>query len=326
MIHVSFSKSIWKPWLIIASYLLISGCASYHYDSRTVYQGTSSEWKTPHNDNQVTDILFEDMKLDQNRFRVTINKVEYEEEYSSDLYHKEVKTRRDPDLVMILIATPVLWIPCFLDDRPFNMCFGGNGRWRYVSKETKNTHASGQTRPASRPLKRNYDTLVTLVSYDENKKLQDRGFLSIVTSKGGIDIELKDAVKSLPQKPTSLDIIVGLTVNGKQYQQKWPFNEQQVAALNLYSEHWLPLQVRKDNYMQSLKKALLADDHSKAVIQFQKLEALEIPLPDSFYFKYGFSLNQISEKDKARKYIVRYISNAGREGKYYLQALELLNN
>ena len=61
-----------------------------------------------------------------------------------------------------------------------------------------------------------------------------------------------------------------------------------------------------------------------AVLELQEQHDLE--LPEQFSFRYAGVLDQLGLYDEAVRYVTEYLNVAGRDGKYYRDALELLDS
>lgn len=91
----------------------------------------------------------------------------------------------------------------------------------------------------------------------------------------------------------------------------------------------LPPEVKRDQYLKGLSKAYKAKDYVKAETYFSKLDALvtehKVKLPSSyFYFKADTFLKN-NKMLKAYTYAEKYVENSNSKGKYYSQALEILD-
>ena len=89
--------------------------------------------------------------------------------------------------------------------------------------------------------------------------------------------------------------------------------------------HALPKEILADKYLVGAKTSIDKQDYQGANEYFEKIVALDITLPDDFYFQYGKNALATKEYDKSLKYINLYLEKAGNTGKYYRDALLMSN-
>jgi len=86
----------------------------------------------------------------------------------------------------------------------------------------------------------------------------------------------------------------------------------------------LPIEVQVDLYMAELTRLLEYDDNVGIVILVPKIRALNIEIPDALYFIEARALHATGDAIKARESLLVYLNQAGREGRYYDEATNLL--
>jgi len=86
----------------------------------------------------------------------------------------------------------------------------------------------------------------------------------------------------------------------------------------------LSKEIRADQYMVTVKKALDKNDHRKALKYMKKIETLEVKLPNSFYYFKANAQYKSDESKNAKYSLEKYLESEGRQGKYYSEAIELL--
>ena len=86
----------------------------------------------------------------------------------------------------------------------------------------------------------------------------------------------------------------------------------------------LPVEIQADLIMKSAKKNMVAEKWDATVMDFEKLMKLGIELPDAFHFNYGKVLFKAGKYGDSLVYLKKYIKSAGREGKYYSDALDIV--
>lgn len=97
-------------------------------------------------------------------------------------------------------------------------------------------------------------------------------------------------------------------------------------ALLLSAAAWaLPPQIEADRQLLQAKTALDANDYDTAIQSFGKAAALNVKMPDTFYFHFGKAYSGAKKWDKARAAYEQYLTQAGARGKFYREALEGFN-
>lgn len=84
----------------------------------------------------------------------------------------------------------------------------------------------------------------------------------------------------------------------------------------------LPPEVEADRYLMAAKQEMLAENYDGARDYFKKVVALNVALPDAFYYQYGKVLLKAGDSADAKTQFEAYINKAGRGGKYYVKAME----
>lgn len=87
----------------------------------------------------------------------------------------------------------------------------------------------------------------------------------------------------------------------------------------------LPPEIEADRLAIKAKAALEAKDHAQAVESFERMEKLNVPLPQSFHYLKGVALNGMNRYGAAKRALEKYLAIAGTTGKFYKEALEAIN-
>lgn len=87
----------------------------------------------------------------------------------------------------------------------------------------------------------------------------------------------------------------------------------------------LPKDVRRDKYMVALTAHLKNESYEDALLYFEWLERLGSKLDPSFNYFYGEALLKTGYPEQAISKLYVYIQEVGASGKYYIKALELVN-
>ena len=91
----------------------------------------------------------------------------------------------------------------------------------------------------------------------------------------------------------------------------------------------LPPEIQADRHLMQAKMAIAEQDFLRAktamdtILELQAQHDLE--LPEHFSFQYAEVLDRLGLHDDAIKYVTKYLTVAGRDGKYYRAALKLLD-
>jgi len=86
----------------------------------------------------------------------------------------------------------------------------------------------------------------------------------------------------------------------------------------------LPIEVQVDLYMAELTRLLEYDDNVGIVTLVPKIRALNIEIPDALHFIEARALHATGDAIRARESLLVYLNQAGREGRYYDEATNLL--
>ena len=90
----------------------------------------------------------------------------------------------------------------------------------------------------------------------------------------------------------------------------------------------LPPEIMADKYLIHAEQLYAAEDHSRAFEMMRKIVALQkahdLKLPDDFHFKYARVALAADSLKIALKSVGKYLSAAGKDGKFYNEALVLL--
>ena len=102
------------------------------------------------------------------------------------------------------------------------------------------------------------------------------------------------------------------------------FSSPVVSAAESSDTDALPIEVQVDLYMAELTRLLEYDDHVGIVALVPKIRALNIDIPDALFFIEARALYSTGDAIKARESLLVYLNQAGREGRYYDEATNLL--
>lgn len=69
-----------------------------------------------------------------------------------------------------------------------------------------------------------------------------------------------------------------------------------------------------------------AKDYAQAAESLSKAEKLGVKLPDTFYYHYGLAYVRTGKFEQGREMLERYLDLSGNKGKFYQEALVLLND
>ena len=91
----------------------------------------------------------------------------------------------------------------------------------------------------------------------------------------------------------------------------------------------LPPEIQADRYLLAARQAIEGQDFTGAQAALDKMSLLEteqgLELPEEFYFRSAQVAHQTRRPARAVQMVTRYLEMAGRDGKHYIEALELLN-
>ena len=91
----------------------------------------------------------------------------------------------------------------------------------------------------------------------------------------------------------------------------------------------LPPEIQADRYLLAARQAIERQDFAAAQTALDKMSSLEtekgLKLPEEFYFRSAQVAHQTGRPARAVQMVTRYLEIVGRDGKQYIEALELLN-
>jgi predicted Zn-dependent protease len=88
----------------------------------------------------------------------------------------------------------------------------------------------------------------------------------------------------------------------------------------------LPVEVRKDKYMVALTAHLKNERYQESMQYFEWLQRLNTELSPSFNYFYGEALLKTGSTNAAITELYAYIKEVGSKGKFYKQALGMVND
>ena len=91
----------------------------------------------------------------------------------------------------------------------------------------------------------------------------------------------------------------------------------------------LPPEILADSYLLRAEQAIGEGDQARARAELDKIIILqkehELDLPHEFHFRYAKAADSAGMPEQAHEAVVKYLTAAGRKGRHYVEALELMN-
>ena len=91
----------------------------------------------------------------------------------------------------------------------------------------------------------------------------------------------------------------------------------------------LPPEILADSYLLRAEQAIGGGDHSRARAEIDKIILLqkehELDLDEEFHFRYAKVAAAADLPEQSHEAVVKYLTLAGREGRHYVEALDLMN-
>ena len=91
----------------------------------------------------------------------------------------------------------------------------------------------------------------------------------------------------------------------------------------------LPPEIRADSYLLRAEQAIGEGDQARTRDEIGKIilleRAHELDLADEFHFRYAKAADMAGMPEQAHEAVVKYLTAAGRGGRHYVEALELMN-
>lgn len=88
----------------------------------------------------------------------------------------------------------------------------------------------------------------------------------------------------------------------------------------------LPKEIQADKLLLEAKKLMENKSYTKAVVSFNKILLLNVSPPNEFYFYLGKSHYKSENYKRAISNLTTYLTNAGKNGEYYIRSLEILGD
>jgi hypothetical protein len=76
--------------------------------------------------------------------------------------------------------------------------------------------------------------------------------------------------------------------------------------------------------MKKITASIESERYIESLPYFSLLERRGGELPESFFYHYTKALQQAGDKEKSMKYAKKYLSKYGKDGKYYLQVVDII--
>ena len=98
-----------------------------------------------------------------------------------------------------------------------------------------------------------------------------------------------------------------------------------LIAQNTLAQETLTPDIEADRLLLRARKASAKRDWKGAAALFAEIQGLKTDLPVGFHYFFGLTMRRRGDLPGAKKQIFRYIDRVGRKGKYFQNALEILN-
>lgn len=299
--------------LALGSLSILAGCGATHWQTRETGSQVKSEWR----EDGRTFHQLGTPSLYKEQVHVPIMEGYTEKEFHFTETYTESRRVKEPNMFMILISPLTMFVAC-LDGG----CFGKYPSWSSDSPQRSTKTSSGNVRTKYRANRSTVEANVARTGYGERQETIGSNQTRI-SGQGNIAIPIRQFAESLSERPTKIDIRVSLPGSNDV---ATFVGSDVLGPMRLYSEQWLPVEERSALYSKQLREKLLAHDWAGANVLFAKIEALGTPLKPSFIYHYGASLLKAGNRESGRRYLERYLKEAGQDAEYRAQAQQLLNS
>lgn len=137
-------------------------------------------------------------------------------------------------------------------------------------------------------------------------------------------VDIRGLLKKFDSRPSIVEISVK---DAEGYRNSLTLSSNNIDELKINNVKWDLKRFSKtqlvDMYKIRLQKNLQSNDFNEMIETLDALTELD-EYSESFEYFYGFALFKSDQKQKAKVRLTSYINRAGREGKFYSQALALL--
>lgn len=294
--------------LLVVVWAALSGCGAVQHHKR--YDVTQVEvWQSDDEAKQasVTDVSIKSgaMNMDNGQYMMELQQEYQIQKVLYDQPVSYVRISKEPQLFVML--NPLLWIVC-LDSS--ELCLGDKGEWtgpydigektavRVIAQESR----TGYLSHASAVLD------VEVIAGNGNQKWSET--LRPTIAGGKASFNLKDTLQKSPFKPEEVFIRAKLNAGDASSAHYALYKSRSVERLNLVSENWLSKPERYVRYLHQIRDCMSDSDYQCAVTHFFKVQGLEIPLPDTFYFHFAKALSLAGDTENAREAARLYLKDA----------------
>lgn len=86
----------------------------------------------------------------------------------------------------------------------------------------------------------------------------------------------------------------------------------------------MPVEMRQDIFMTRVLDSIKANRYDEALPDFERLEKLGKPQPESFYYYYIVALDKAQRPTQAKERAVEFLKTYGKQSKYYNDVLAIM--
>ena len=306
--------------------LLSSGCLGRVSEQTREYQlpDAGLESVVVRSPDQPNVFAVSEPRLEGAQLTVSLHKQITEQPYTFQRVIHLRRWVRSPAYLPLLLPIPG-WFVCMA---PSVSCMGQKGDWETVQIEERDKQPSGPAVERWVPWEHGVPD-ASLAGLDQNGAVVEQApatVSAVRNTPSRYAVALKSDIEALSARPyqASITLAYGKNTARPVHTEVIGIPHNLVSSLNPHSDRWLPLQEQRDIYYAGLDEALSRGRHGEAVAYYEKIESLPYALPDGFYYRYAYSLRQAGQVAQSKVLAKRYISQAGKDGEFYLQALKLL--
>ncbi|MCK5575034.1 MAG: hypothetical protein KAI28_04435 [Sphingomonadales bacterium] len=306
--------------------MALSACVTggWHDEFRTLDLGHQTVWQDDAEARKLNTVSVRgyspQIDTDDGEFTLKFKQSYTVYQYGYDAFQNQKRSVKDFDLM------PMAVLGCTLDMSP-RKCKSRKRGWRDNGEETHlNFGPNGQSEVKyDGEVGGGWNGTVNVTGFDAEGNEMKAKPIKVKASNSQAQFNLKRALERLPKQSVTADVnFVFDSMSGKEVDYTAGVGTDLITNTNLYAEHWLPQNEQKILYMTQIKDAMKAENWNSAWTGFNKLWDLDFEKPISFFYRYGLVLYKAGEPDSARKYLQRYMLEAGENAKYYKQAKEMV--
>ncbi|PCM43025.1 hypothetical protein [Marinobacter sp. ANT_B65] len=299
--------------------LLLQACSTQLY-TKTEFQRVGQYWQ---DDSEAKEANVEKVHvktwLDGDELKFDVYTYYQVQEYDYDLYYYYEQYYFPPEWATL--AIPVIgWLACAMGDLH---CLGHTTRWERRDTIRENERPNGVVETKLHggvPETSHYqvDLAGTLSSGEDYQDVVPGNRIYKYR------FNLKSRLQQWPALPETLRVDFKTFHDDTRYESTYTLSAEQLASMQLASDAWNTPQENRHKYFYELLTAMQAQEHTRAMRAFAKLEAMDFDKPESFWYHYAATASEVGNAELASEKAKQYLAKT-KKAVYSRQAQALVD-